>query len=271
MIIQIVAETDAGKARSNNEDALAFDEVNGLCILADGMGGHNAGQVASGMAAAFIDSEMRAWLSRPQFTPSRAELETQLNRCIMQANEAIFNMAKSNRQYGGMGTTLVTGVFLGDALLLGHLGDSRCYRLRDNELRQITRDHSLRQEQIDQGLVLPEGMQHNNLITLALGVEESVKPELAWIDIARGDVYLFCSDGLTDMIDDAEIGAILAAGKLSTRAKALVAAANAAGGRDNISVMLAKVRERRINKLLSSARGAMSGVWPGRRHTDQRD
>ncbi|MES3024078.1 MAG: protein phosphatase 2C domain-containing protein [Pseudomonadota bacterium] len=270
MIIQIAAETDPGIARSNNEDAIAFDEITGLCILADGMGGHNAGQVASGMAAAFIESEMRAFLSSQEGGLVRGELEAQLTRCITMANEAIFNMSQSNRQYAGMGTTLVVGIFLGDSLLLAHLGDSRCYRLRAGELVQITKDHSVRQEQIDSGLVMPEGsMPTQNLITQALGVDGVVKPEINWYQIARNDTYLFCSDGLTDMVDDAAITSILSAGKLQTRPQLLVGAANAAGGTDNISVLLAKVRERRINKLLSSARGAINGVWPGRRRTDQ--
>ncbi|PWF48410.1 PP2C family protein-serine/threonine phosphatase [Massilia glaciei] len=270
MIIQIAAETDPGIARENNEDAIAFDEVAGLCILADGMGGHNAGQVASGMAAAFIESEMRTWLSGRDGVLVRGELEAQLASCITMANEAIFNMSQSNRQYGGMGTTLVVGVFSGDSLLLAHLGDSRCYRLRAGALEQITKDHSVRQEQIDSGLVIPEGgMPTQNLITQALGVDGVVNPEMNWHEIARDDVYLFCSDGLTDMIDDAAIAAILAAGKLQTRPQLLVGAANAAGGTDNISVLLAKVRERRINKLFSSARGAINGVWKGRRRTDR--
>ena len=256
MIIQIAAETDPGIARSNNEDAIAFDEITGLCILADGMGGHNAGQVASGMAAAFIESDMRTFLSGQEGELVRGELEAQLIRCITMANEAIFNMSQSNRQYAGMGTTLVVGVFLGDSLLLAHLGDSRCYRLRAQVLQQITKDHSLLQEQLDAGLITPQQALtsvHKNLVTRALGVEDTVLLEVNEQRVEAGDLYLMCSDGLSDMVLDADIALILVSpGTLSEKAERLVVAANDNGGRDNISVVLVLASDDASKKSLLS-------------------
>ncbi len=263
MTIQFCAQTDPGREREKNEDALAFDGATGLCVLADGMGGHNAGQVASGMAIAFIDSEMRAWLTRTPKAAVAANLPAALTACIKQANEGIFNMSAGNRQYKGMGTTLVMGVFHGDGLTVAHLGDSRCYRLRGSQFLQITKDHSLCQEQIDSGLLTPaQAMANNqNLITRALGVDLGVHPEIHLHRVERGDVYMLCSDGLTDMVPDAEIAALLQGPEtLEAKAERLVFAANASGGRDNISVLLARVADAPMRQLM----GAIRGIFPGK-------
>jgi protein phosphatase len=167
--------------------------------------------------------------------------------CVDNANLSVYNAANSNAQYAGMGTTLVVGVFHENVLLLGHIGDSRCYRLRDGVLDQITRDHSLLQEQIDAGLVTPEQATHSNiknLVTRALGVEETVLLEVNEYPVEAGDIYLMCSDGLSDMVDDASIARIIATNDtLESKASALVAAANENGGRDNISVLMVAVAE----------------------------
>ncbi|MFM6992775.1 MAG: PP2C family protein-serine/threonine phosphatase, partial [Rhodoferax sp.] len=141
--------SDPGRARDNNEDSVAYDEAVQLGVLADGMGGYNAGEIASGMATAFIKSEMSRWLSEVGRQAKIKEIRRALEICVDNANKSIFNAANSNAQYSGMGTTLVVAVFHGDKAILGHIGDSRCYRLRGGEFAQVTKDHSLLQEQID--------------------------------------------------------------------------------------------------------------------------
>jgi PPM family protein phosphatase len=245
MIYTFLTITDPGRARENNEDSVAVDEATHLAILADGMGGYNAGEIASGMATAFIKSEMTRWLHEAGKSAKTKEIRRALEICVENANRSIYNAASSNPQYAGMGTTLVVAVFQGAKLMLGHIGDSRCYRLRGSELTQITRDHSLLQEQIDAGLLTVEQAAtstYKNLVTRALGVDDSVMLELNEYDVEPEDVYLMCSDGLSDMVDDPEIGSILL-GQLpmNETAEKLVAAANDHGGRDNISVLLVRV------------------------------
>ena len=235
-------KTDPGRARENNEDALAVDDATQLCVLADGMGGYNAGEIASGMATAFIKSEMARWLSEAGKHAKIKEIRRALEICVDNANRSIFNASDSNPQYSGMGTTVVVGVFHGAHLILGHIGDSRCYRLRNGELAQITKDHSLLQEQIDAGLITQEQAASSsikNLVTRALGVEDTVMLELNEHEVEPGDWYLMCSDGLSDMVDDAEIASILGAVvSIENKADGLVATANDHGGKDNISVLL---------------------------------
>lgn len=235
-------KTDPGRARENNEDALAVDDGTQLCVLADGMGGYNAGEIASGMATAFIKSEMARWLSEAGNHAKIKEIRRALEICVDNANRSIFNASDSNPQYSGMGTTLVVGVFHGAHLILGHIGDSRCYRLRNGKLAQITKDHSLLQEQIDAGLITQEQAASSsikNLVTRALGVEDTVMLELNEHEVEPGDWYLMCSDGLSDMVDDAEIASILGdVISIENKADGLVAAANDHGGKDNISVLL---------------------------------
>ena len=234
--------TDPGRARDNNEDAVALDNDTHLCVLADGMGGYNAGEIASGMATAFIKSEMARWLSEAGRHAKVKEIRRALEICVDNANRSIFNASDSNPQYSGMGTTLVVAVFHGATLILGHIGDSRCYRLRGGELSQITKDHSLLQEQIDAGLITPEQAATSsikNLVTRALGVEDAVMLDLHEHEVEAADCYLLCSDGLSDMVDDGEIASILRGeSPMEQLADALVVAANEHGGRDNISVLL---------------------------------
>ena len=238
-------QTDPGRTRENNEDSVAFDEPTRLAVLADGMGGYNAGEIASGMATAFIKSEMARWLTEVGRHAQIKEVRRALEICVDNANLSIFSAANSNSHYSGMGTTLVVGVFQGMTLLLGHIGDSRCYRLRGRQFTQLTKDHSLLQEQIDSGLLTLEQAAtapNKNLVTRALGVEDAVMLELNEYPVQPGDLYLMCSDGLTDMVDDAEISNILE-GSLSLEQKAdrLVSVANEHGGRDNITVLLVQV------------------------------
>lgn len=242
MNYRFCARTDTGRARDNNEDSVVFDEATCTAVLADGMGGYNAGEVASGMATTYIREELSRWLAQAGEQAKPREVRRAMEICVENANRSIFRAAQTNSQYSGMGTTLVMGVFRESALLVGHIGDSRCYRLRGEELQQITRDHSLLQEQMDAGLITPEQAATSsikNLVTRAMGVEELVLLEINEFPVETGDVYLMCSDGLSDMVDDATIARILGAGhSLEQRADTLVATANENGGRDNISVLL---------------------------------
>lgn len=239
------AKSDPGRARGNNEDSVAFDDPTSLVVLADGMGGYNAGEIASGMATAFIKSELSRWLAEAGNGAALREVRRAMEICVDNANLSIFNSANSNAQYAGMGTTLVVGVFRGDKLLLGHIGDSRCYRFRAGALDQITKDHSLLQEQIDAGLITLEQAANSsikNLVTRALGVEEMVMLEINEHQVEVGDTYMLCSDGLSDMVDDATIAKIMADRmETSQLAERLIEVANENGGRDNISVILAEV------------------------------
>lgn len=252
---------DTGRARSNNEDAVALDPEAGLAVLADGMGGYNAGEVASQMATSFIRDELGRWLREAGAGVSELEVRRAMDICVDNANRAIFNAANANPQYAGMGTTLVLGVFRAARLLLGHVGDSRAYRLRDGRFEQLTRDHSLLQEQIDAGLLTPEQAAfsaNKNLVTRAVGVEDTVLLETRVHAVQPGDLYLLCSDGLSDMLGDVGLAQTLQAhASLAETARALVDGANDAGGRDNISLVLVR-----------AAGGAAAGQrswWPFRR------
>jgi serine/threonine protein phosphatase PrpC len=247
MMYEFCAQTDPGLVRKNNEDAVAYDSATGLCLLADGMGGYNAGEVASAMAISFINSEMGRWLAQAGVQATAKEVRRAMEICVENANHSILHAARSNRHYEGMGTTLVIGVFQEDRLVLGHIGDSRCYRLRGRELVQITKDHSLLQEQIDAQLITPEQALtalNRNLITRALGVDEEVLLDINEFRTEPGDIYLMCSDGLSDMASDGDIAAILCGSRSMEQKKlALIEAAKRGGGRDNISVVLVQVTE----------------------------
>jgi PPM family protein phosphatase len=243
MTYQFFAKTDTGRVRSNNEDSVVFDEGHRLLILADGMGGYNAGEIASGMATGFIQKEMLRWLSEVGASVQPRDVRRALQICVDNANLEILNAAISNPAYAGMGTTLVLGVFVHNTLVVGHIGDSRCYRLRAGQFQVMTRDHSLLQDQLDAGLVTPEEAAHSsikNLVTRALGVEVPALLELNEFEVEPGDQYLLCSDGLTDMVSDGLIAKIMETQlSLSRKAEQLIDCANDNGGRDNISVILA--------------------------------
>lgn len=250
--IEMVARSDPGRVRRNNEDSVFVNAEIGLAILADGMGGHNAGEVASNMATTALSSELEhAFRTQPPhtLTANRQPWARQVMRdVIIRTNAAINLAAKSNPKFSGMGTTLVVVQFYDNHLAVAHVGDSRLYRLRDDALTRLTRDHSLLQEQIDSGIITPEQARyspHKNLVTRALGVEATVNAEVAEYEALPGDVYLLCSDGLNDMVEDNEMMAVMTAmsANLSLCATQLIEMANEHGGRDNVSVVLAKVRE----------------------------
>lgn len=251
-VLEVVCRTDPGMVRSHNEDAVFGDAGTGLAILADGMGGYNAGEVASGMAIEQLSSKLTAIM--PTCVPQESDRGTgkrvahkHLSEQIAGANASIYESAQTQSQYAGMGTTLVMAWFYDNLLTVAHIGDSRLYRLRGEEFQQITRDHSLLQEQIDSGMITPEEArfsQNKNLVTRALGVDPEVDPEIHDYDVEAGDIYLLCSDGLTDMVSDEEIALTLQtlSANLPLAAEQLVQMANDNGGKDNISVILAKIR-----------------------------
>lgn len=251
-VLEIVQKTDPGKMRARNEDAIACLPRKGVLVLADGMGGHNAGEIASGMATSFLINEFDRLLSdRPlSLLPAdaaRGEAQELVSHLIAEVNLAIFQASESNPQYKGMGTTLIVAVFYDDRVMIAHIGDSRVYRLRDGQMTQLTKDHSLLQEWIDSGMITPEQAltaQHKNLVTRALGVDAKVEAEIHEHDVLPGDLFLLCSDGVYDMVPDEDIELTMASlgANLGLAAAQLVDQSNDNGGKDNISVVLAKVK-----------------------------
>lgn len=252
--LQIASKTDTGLVRSHNEDSISHNQECGLAVLADGMGGYNAGEVASAIAISTLNEALeaqlqtRAWVARSRRSKYIQQL---LAASVERANSAILAAARSEPQFSGMGTTLVAAIFHRNKLTIAHVGDSRVYRLRRGELALLTRDHSLLQEQIDAGLIDPEMARfssNRNLITRAVGVDHAIDVEVHDHQTQVGDVYLLCSDGLSDMLSTQEIAEILrnTVSDLGLACDALVARANKNGGRDNTSVILIAVRSNQV-------------------------
>jgi protein phosphatase len=249
--LQIVSLTDIGRVRSQNEDSVATLPEIGLVLLADGMGGHNAGEVASGMAAALIPAGIAAdWHPAAHETlaadAASARAQILLETQVSAANAAINAKAQDDPECEGMGTTVVVALFHSNLLTVAHVGDSRLYRLRDALLERLTRDHSVLQEQIDAGLISATDAllsNNRNWLTRAVGVEPDVAVEIHTHIVREADIFLLCSDGLYDMLDESDIALTLSALQvnLTLCAQRLVQAANDAGGRDNISVILIRV------------------------------
>jgi len=228
---EFASAIDTGRARTNNEDTVKVDASLGLVVLADGMGGYNAGEVASDMAASSVQSEMAAWCQANPGQKDDDAIRAALARSAQAANHAVFEAANQRPEYAGMGTTLVTALLSEQRVWVGHIGDSRAYRLRGGQLEQLSRDHSLLQEQLDAGLLTQEEASyavHRNLVTRAVGVEPEVE---------------LCSDGLSDMLPDVAIAQVMRTHEtLEAMSQGLIAAANAAGGRDNIAVILVRAK-----------------------------
>ena len=247
--LDVAAVSHPGRVRSHNEDAIYVDAMAGLAVLADGMGGCRAGEVASAIAvdhlAHTVAPELNANgdLSSVDSASGLTRAGALLSRQIYAANKAIITAGHERPECRGMGTTIVAGVFRGEWASIGHVGDSRCYRLRRDSFQQLTRDHSLLQEQVDSGLLTAEEARHathRNLVTRALGIDDTPVVDVVEYRLEVGDVYLFCSDGLTDMVEPEIIGGIVRrnASNLAAAAMDLVERANENGGRDNISVVL---------------------------------
>jgi PPM family protein phosphatase len=250
--IRVARISHVGMLREHNEDAVASDMSIGLVLLADGMGGYKAGEVASQVAVLLIATEMTEAMhgqSMQSKTEPHLLLESNmLINAVEKANKAIYEIAQLRPECAGMGTTLVVGVFTDNRLVLGHIGDSRMYRLRGGVLDQLTEDHSLVQEQINAGLITVEQAKvskNKNLVTRALGIDPVVELELQELGVELGDKYLLCSDGLSDLLSDAEITQILLDEKdnIESAVDKLVERANQLGGSDNISVVITAIEK----------------------------
>lgn len=249
--IDFASLTDTGRVRDHNEDSIGSDPDLGLMVLADGMGGYNAGEVASGIAVQIVSELATEGANReerddidPQSGMMRQSIV--LRDAVYRANKIIYQTAQSQTHCEGMGTTIVACMFYDNKVSIAHVGDSRAYRVRSGKFEQLTMDHSLLQELVDRGFYSAEEAQRStnrNYVTRALGVEPTVDVEVREFDVLRDDVYLLCSDGLPDMVEDEDIHLTINTfnASLDVVGQQLVDLANDHGGRDNVSVMLAQV------------------------------
>jgi PPM family protein phosphatase len=245
--------TDVGRKRRHNEDAYLIDEERGLFVVADGMGGHAAGEVASRITVESIQEYIAATeeeheSSWPFGFNSRVSLEgNRLTTAVEKANEKVMRAVQNRPELKGMGTTVVAALFDGDRATLVHVGDSRAYLFRDGELRRLTDDHSWVQEQVNAGILSEdEAKSHplKNVVTRALGGAAHVSVDLIEVPLRAGDRYLLCSDGLTGMLPDEELYEHFRAGaSLDACVRGLIEVANARGGVDNITAILVEVKD----------------------------
>lgn len=245
--LDMAAGTDRGRLRLHNEDCLAAIAESGFAVLADGMGGHNAGEVASRMAVEVISSGIEAVVragGAEHLDSAGAELL--ITERIAHANARIYEAGHSRREYAGMGTTIVVALWRNATVTIGHIGDSRMYRMRAGELKQLTHDHSLAQEHVDRGILSADEARIasiRNILTRTVGNALQVTAELNSFDVVADDLYLLCSDGLTDMLTDEQIGqAMISFGaEVQQAVDQLIQQANDQGGADNVSVILVRV------------------------------
>ncbi len=245
--------THTGQVREHNEDAVFADMDVGMVLLADGMGGYNAGEVAAALAIKTITDMVRAGAERE----TRASVDESsglmrqsivLRNAVIRANKIIWQTAQTQPQCRGMGTTIAAILFHDNRVSIAHVGDSRVYRLRKNRFEQLTLDHSLMQELVDRGFFSQEEAlrsSNRNYVTRALGVEPTVEVDVQEESVKPDDIYLLCSDGLSDMVDEEDIHLTIStfSANLKTGGEQLIQLANANGGRDNVSVCLAQVVE----------------------------
>ncbi len=248
-VLNITGRSDPGRVRSHNEDFIGNDPEIGLVILADGMGGYKGGEIASEMAVNTVLEDLKYVI--PLLPPGEMDEQTGYSQeslaarqSIIKANEAIYGIAQNQPKYHGMGTTLVLGIFHNNHITIAHVGDSRMYRYREDKLEQVTVDHTLLQELIDRGFYSPKEARESlnkNLVTRALGIEASVAVDIHEDLVLPGDIYLLCSDGLNDMIEDEKMAQIIRNSRdnLEHLADQLIWEANENGGKDNVSVILA--------------------------------
>ncbi len=251
--LEIANLSDVGLRRPHNEDSTLTDARQGFAVLADGMGGYKAGEVASAIAVTTIYHEVDQGLKhlKPARNGGAAAPSRQgiiLKNAIIQANSNIYQTAQNEAQCHGMGTTVVAMLLHDGTFSVAHVGDSRLYRKRAAEFKQVTQDHSLIQELINRGMYTPEEAAKNtpkNLVTRALGIDDHVEVDLMEETALPNDVYLLCSDGLNDMVDDEEIHLTLSkySANLVQAGQELIRQANANGGKDNTSVILIRIRE----------------------------
>jgi|TARA_B110000971_G_scaffold18980_1_gene17334 serine/threonine protein phosphatase PrpC len=246
--VKIAGFTDIGLRRNHNEDHIGFNQQLGIAVLADGMGGHQAGEVAAHMAVGSVLEKLQKLSETESLAPiTSSKLLEFISNTISHSNTIIFNAAKSIDEHKGMGTTLVAAVIKDSRIYAGHVGDSRLYLFRDRALSRITRDHSLAQDLIDKGFYTEEEAKTasvGHIVTRALGTKAEVEVDTIEHDALPNDVFLLCSDGLSDMVADWLIEETLADHRtdLNGAAKKLILLANRNGGKDNISVILMQVQ-----------------------------
>ena len=245
--------THVGCAREHNEDDFYLSQgEEALCIVADGMGGHSSGEVASAMAIRAIVDYYRETIPEDDVNGYEDNGEQDLDKlrlseALRTANRAVFEAASSDENLDGMGTTIVSGYFTEEGVYMAHIGDSRAYRFRDGELEQMTPDHSLANEYVRMGILAKEDVEffpYKNVITRACGLSEQVEVEISFKEVKPGDLFIFCTDGLSDMVPDRQILEILQEEEdLEVLCQNLVDRANENGGDDNITVILARVTD----------------------------
>ncbi len=240
LTITAVGRTDVGVVRTDNEDNYLLIPDEGLYIVADGMGGHAAGEVASEMAVRIIARELRDVAREDE-----GRAADTLRSAIRRANEQIFQRTLNEQDKRGMGTTATAMLILGAKYLIGHVGDSRAYVLREDEMVQLTKDHSYVQEQVDAGYLTPQQARvhpYSNVITRCVGANDDVDPDVYGGTLHGGDLYLLASDGLTGMLADHEMKEILQNGSdMDTALNELINTANGRGGLDNITAIILQV------------------------------
>ncbi len=254
--MNIAGKTDKGRKRSKNEDTFFVEPDLGFMIVADGMGGHASGEVASQLAASLCTQQLKRALKTgnvPVFfhVPNDPNLDPRsriLGDCIKFSNQAVFEAAQNNPENHNMGTTLVAALWLDDKLAVAHVGDSRLYLIHDGKMQLCTTDHSFVQDQINRGLLKPEDAEKSdmrNMLTRSIGMKDDVEVDIKEIDVKEGDYILLCSDGLTKMMDDSQIEAVFKEKvEPQTITDELIARANSAGGGDNITVIVARLDSR---------------------------
>ena len=242
MRITCAGNTDVGVVRSGNEDNFLLDCAQGLFIVADGMGGHAAGEVASEMAVNIVSRELGSLRGLPD-----GEAASRLRTAIRKANGAIFERTLAEHEKRGMGTTATVMVLFSRRYMIGQVGDSRAYLLREGRLLQLTKDHSYVQEQVDAGLLTPEQARthpYSNVITRCVGANEDVAPDVYFGNLEQNDLVLLASDGLTGMLEDEQLAKILATeDNPESAVNRMIADANRRGGLDNITAIVIRVEE----------------------------
>lgn len=252
MILEAFARTDPGPVRENNEDDLLVDVENGLFVVADGMGGHASGEVASAIAVESVQDVLlnahdpdETRLDRQALDEDDA-IRERLRYAMNQASVRIRRVALDNPVHSGMGTTLTVLLLEEETAHFGHVGDSRLYLFRDDRIKRLTRDHTVVQQEIDAGRLTPELARivpHKNILTQSVGYHGPVEPDTSTRPVMPGDIFVLCSDGLTDPLDDEALASICRATPFEELAEELVQQALQNGTEDNVTVVVVRVEE----------------------------
>jgi len=245
--INLAQASNKGLVRKNNEDRTAIDSENSIAILADGVGGQSSGEVASAMAVNILMLDFKNIVIAQDSMLNAKAISTALSESVIACSKQITNIAKTQPQYKNMATTIVGALFKDDNVAFVHVGDSRLYRFRNGTLAQLTKDHSLYQHTLDTQTANNQTDYINvpkNIITQALGLDREITPSCSFSQTQPGDIYLLCSDGLSDLANEEEISNAISSfttDSLSDNAEKLIQLALAKGGTDNVSVVIAEI------------------------------